>query len=81
MNRDQLRRDLATRGIETRTFFIPMHLQPIYYHVFKGQRYPVSEMLCKRGFYLPSSSSLTPAQIHHIVDIVREAHEEATHRS
>jgi perosamine synthetase len=78
MSRDQLRRYLAKRGIETRTFFIPMHLQPIYYRAFQGQRYPVSEMLCKRGFYLPSSSSLTPAQIHHIVEIVREVHEEAT---
>src|SRR5262245_66172046 len=26
-----LRRRLARRGIETRTFFIPIHLQPIYY--------------------------------------------------
>lgn len=78
MNRDQLRAYLAKRGIETRTFFIPMHLQPIYHDKFKGQSYPVSEMLCQRGCYLPSASSLTEAQIHHIVDIIREAHKEAT---
>jgi perosamine synthetase len=77
MSRDQLRAYLAAHGIETRTFFIPMHLQPIYYEQFKGQHYPVSEMLCKRGFYLPSASSLTPAQIHHIVDIIREAYRAA----
>ncbi len=78
MSRDEIRRYLAARGIETRTFFIPMHLQPIYYEAFKGERYPVAEMLCERGFYLPSASSLTPMQIKYIVDVVKEAHIEAT---
>jgi len=76
MTRDQLRAYLAKRGIETRTFFIPMHLQPIYYNTFKGQRYPVAEMLCRRGFYLPSASSLTTAQIQYIVEIVAQAQRE-----
>ena len=77
MTRDQLRAYLAERGIETRTFFIPMHLQPIYYQAFKGQRYPISEMLCRRGFYLPSASSLTPREIEYITETVRQAHEQA----
>ncbi len=79
MTRDQLRAYLARHGIETRTFFIPMHLQPVYYELFKGQRYPVAERLCQRGFYLPSASSLTERQINYIVSVVRQAHEEATH--
>ncbi|MCB0182332.1 MAG: DegT/DnrJ/EryC1/StrS family aminotransferase, partial [Anaerolineae bacterium] len=79
MTRDQLRGFLAKHGIETRTFFIPMHLQPIYYDQFKGQRYPVAEMLCERGFYLPSSSSLTSEQIRHVVNMVERAYNE-THR-
>ena len=78
MSRDELRGYLAKQGIETRTFFIPMHLQPIYYEQFKGQRYPVSERLCQQGFYLPSSSSLTAAQIRFIAGVVRQAHQEAT---
>jgi perosamine synthetase len=77
LTRDQLRAYLASHGIETRTFFIPMHLQPIYYEAFRDQRYPVSEMLCQRGFYLPSASSLTSRQIRYIVDVVRQAHEES----
>lgn len=77
MTRDQLRAYLAERGIETRTFFIPMHFQPIYYQAFKGQRYPVAEMLCQRGFYLPSASSLTPHQIDYILDVVRGAQRHA----
>jgi perosamine synthetase len=77
LTRDQLRAYLARHGIETRTFFIPMHLQPIYYEAFKGQRYPVAETLCQRGFYLPSASSLTTQQIKYIAGIVRQAYEEA----
>jgi perosamine synthetase len=75
MTRDQLRGFLAQHGIETRTFFIPMHLQPIYYEQFKGQRYPVAEKLCQRGFYLPSASSLTAAQVKHVVSVVRKAYQ------
>jgi perosamine synthetase len=75
--RDELRRRLARRGIETRTFFIPIHLQPIYYAAFQGQRYPVSEELCRRGLYLPSGATLTDAEIAYVCDMVREVREEA----
>jgi perosamine synthetase len=72
MNRDQLRRALADHGIETRTFFIPMHCQPVYWQQFKGQRYPVAERLCRDGFYLPSASSLTLAEIEYVAGVIRE---------
>ena len=77
MTRDQLRAYLARHGIETRTFFIPLHLQPIYYEAFKGQRFPVSEMLCQRGCYLPSASSLTTEQIKYIAGVIAQAQREA----
>lgn len=73
MNRDALRRVLADHGIETRTFFIPMHAQPVYWQQFKGERYPVAEDLCKRGFYLPSASSLGIDEIEYITDVIRQA--------
>lgn len=73
MNRDQLRQVLADNGIETRTFFIPMHCQPIYWEQYKGQRYPVAEALCRDGFYLPSASSLTLSEIEYITSVIREA--------
>jgi len=72
MTRDQLRKVLADHGIETRTFFIPMHCQPVYWETFKGQRFPVAEDLCRRGFYLPSSSSLTPAEIDYVTAVIEE---------
>ena len=73
MSRDALRRVLADHGIETRTFFIPMHCQPVYWQQFKGERYPVAEDLCKRGFYLPSASSLSIDEIEYVADVIRNA--------
>ncbi len=73
MSRDELRRFLASEGIETRTFFIPMHFQPIYYQAFKGQRYHVAENLCRRGFYYPSASSLTQNEIRYITSATKRA--------
>ena len=62
-SRDELRRRLAGRGIETRTFFIPVHLQPIYFRRHRGERYPVAEDLCRKGLYLPSGPTLREDEI------------------
>lgn len=74
MSRDQLRTYLASYGIETRTFFIPMHLQPIYYRRYEPKRFPVAERLCGTGLYLPSASSLAEEVIDYITDAIRKAH-------
>jgi len=76
ISRDELRGRLARHGIETRTFFIPIHFQPIYYETFKGQRYPVAEDLCRRGLYLPSGATLTASEIDYIAEMVAKAREE-----
>ena len=70
-SRNQLRGILADNGIETRSFFIPMHLQPVYYRQFKGKRFPVAEMLCRDGFYLPSSVRLTRTDVERIALMVK----------
>ena len=72
LTRDELRRCLAEQGIETRTFFIPMHLQPIYYADYRDEHCPVAEELCQRGLYLPSASSLTEQEIAFVVRAVKE---------
>jgi perosamine synthetase len=73
MSRDALRKVLADHGIETRTFFIPMHCQPVYWKQYQGERYPVAEDLCKRGFYLPSASSLALDEIEYVAEVIRQA--------
>ncbi len=69
----EVRETLADRGIETRSFFIPMHRQP----VFQGQHrrwpdlrgnFPVSEFLGEKGFYLPSGLDLTRDDQERIVE-------------
>jgi perosamine synthetase len=77
LSRDQLRIALATRGIETRTFFIPMHCQPVYFDQYRGQRFLVAEDLCRRGLYLPSASSLTREDILTVVEAIKECRVEA----
>jgi perosamine synthetase len=52
---------LKKKGIETRNFFWPLHLQPLlkkegYYRKIK---LPISEYISQRGIYLPSGLSLT----------------------
>ncbi len=72
MTRDELRNALAARGVETRTFFVPIHCQPIYFRQYEAQRYPVAEDLCRRGLYLPSSSKLTEQEIEYVAAQIKE---------
>jgi perosamine synthetase len=72
-SRDQLRNWLASQGIETRTFFIPIHLQPIYFDKYRDESYPVAERLCQRGMYLPSGASLTEADVRVVAEKVGQA--------
>ncbi len=72
-SRDELRRHLAAKGIETRTFFIPIHLQPIYRDRFQGQPYPIADALCRKGLYLPSGPGLSMASIEYIAREIENA--------
>lgn len=69
INRDRLRQGLAEEGIETRAFFIPMHLQPVYCKGNQG-KFPVSEELCRKGLCLPSAVTLKKSDIEYIVEMI-----------
>jgi perosamine synthetase len=66
--RDGLMAFLERNQIETRTFFFPMHQQPVYK---SREAFPVAEDLSRRGLYLPSSSHLTEEQLDSVVRSVR----------
>jgi len=74
INRNKLMEELAKKGVGTRPFFYPMHLQPClkYLGYYDGERYPVSEMLFEQGLYLPSSSDLTQEEIEYVVKCIKE---------
>lgn len=75
IGRDVLMAKLRAKGVETRTFFIPMNQQPVLKKmglVDKKSKYPVSDRLGRDGFYLPSGGGLTKDQIAHIVRCVKD---------
>jgi perosamine synthetase len=74
LSRDQLMEELAKRGVETRAFFIPMHLQPCFKDLglFINETYPVAEELGRRGLFLPSSTGLAQEEKTYICDCIEE---------
>jgi len=71
--RDELRKFMADKGIETRTFFVPMHLQPYYFKPETDKKLPVSEKLSEQGLYIPSSSTLTAQQKDKVIEAIKDA--------
>jgi perosamine synthetase len=69
-SRDQLMERLKKKGIDTRSFFVPMHRQPVFSgrggKVKKVGPYPVAEKLSEQGFYLPSGLTISSEQIEYI---------------
>lgn len=66
-DRDAVMEALELAGIESRPFFTPIHQQPLY---AAGERLPVAEGLAERGLSLPSSVTLTPAEIERVVGVL-----------
>lgn len=70
--KDETMQKLKGAGVETRSFFIPMHKQPAYYNKTVENApdcsgsYPVAERIGERGFYLPSSSNITDQEIGYV---------------
>lgn len=70
--RDELMKFLAGNGIETRTFFISMHRQPVYSKNYSDADFPNANRFDEQGFYLPSSSHLTDTEKDYVVSKIRE---------
>ena len=65
VGRDELLARLKADGIDTRTFFCPMNMQPCFAPAFARRPAPpcpVAERLWNNGFYIPSSTLLTDEQ-------------------
>lgn len=68
--RDRVREALASKGIETRPMFYPVHTMPMYSQNF--MKHPVSERLAWRGINLPSYPDLKEEQVAYISQLVNE---------
>jgi perosamine synthetase len=73
-NAKQVMQELTKKGVGTRPFFYPMHLQPAFRKMglFKYEKYPTSEKLYQRGFYIPSGLALTEEQIIRVSEVLHE---------
>jgi perosamine synthetase len=74
LTRDEVAAALRERGVETRTFFCPMNLQPFLRDQagFRDVACPVAEELWQRGLYLPSSPSLTDDEVANVSALLVE---------
>lgn len=68
----QLREYLADRGIETRSGFIPLHLQPCYRNKrFVPDTLPNSEQIARESILLPSGATLSDEAIDTVIEHIR----------
>ena len=74
MSRDELAAKLKQDGVDTRTFFIPMHQQPAFKKLglFESESYPVSEEISGKGMYLPSGSGLRAEEIEYVCTTLKK---------
>lgn len=74
LSRDEVMQKLTERGIETRTFFIPMNQQPFFQKMGLSEKAgcPVAEEMSKKGLYLPNGVGLTEAQISQVCNAIKE---------
>jgi perosamine synthetase len=73
--RDELAEILLGEGIETRTFFCPMNMQPFLraQQGFRDIPCPVAEGLWRDGFYLPSANQLDRPTIGRVCEAIASA--------
>jgi perosamine synthetase len=70
IDRDGLIDQLAERGVQTRPYFAPIHLQPFYRATFgfKPGDFPVTERIAASTLALPFSSRLTDSDAAYVAD-------------
>jgi len=75
MDATQMMARLAELKVGTRPFFWGMHEQPVFQRMgwYANERYPVTERIARRGFYVPSGLGITEAQQLRVVKAVKQA--------
>lgn len=70
----QFGKALASKGVQTRPYFLGMHEQPVFRScgLFEGESFPVAERLARQGLYLPSGLAVTEDQIERVAQAVRD---------
>lgn len=60
LDADIMMKRMEESRVGTRSFFCPMHLQPVLKRIglFQNENYPIAERMYRYGFYLPSGLAL-----------------------
>jgi len=75
LDRDAIMGALEERGIPSRAYFPPLHLQPYVRRRLKGEavRLPVTESVARRTLALPFHGGITETDVDRVVDALRDA--------
>lgn len=71
ISRQELMARLEKDGIETRTFFYPVHAQPIYSDLGRSEMFPIADMLSRKGINLPSGNDLIEEEVDLVCDRIK----------
>jgi len=55
-----------------RSFFLPIHLQPVYKSYFENEKHPIAEYFFERGLLLPSYYDLLKSEVWKICRIINQ---------
>jgi len=72
IDRDKLQKQLLNKGIETRSFFWPLHLQKALNLTKKLQNLNTSELIGKNGLYIPMGKHVKKSDQQMIVDEIKK---------
>ena len=78
-DRDNIVKEMGKKGIQTRNYFAPIHLQPFYMKEFgfKKGDFPITEFVSDRTIALPFYTEMDEREVNHVVenlkDVIREA--------
>jgi perosamine synthetase len=73
VSRDKFMQELQKKGIMTRIYFPPVHLQPYYRDIGYNDTLPVTEKVFNSVCSLPCYSKITRMELDYIVDAVKES--------
>jgi perosamine synthetase len=73
INKEDFMQYLTAQGVDTRSFFCPMDMQPFIIPLIKDKNIEctVARKLWNMGLYLPSSTLVTDEQIHHVCHAIK----------
>ena len=74
VSRDEFMVKLKEQGVDTRTYFFPLHTQPVLTkkYQYDDAQFPVTNDLSARGLYLPSGLAITEDQIEAVGESIKK---------